>query len=238
MNSITTPTPTTKNERWSTNVNDNNCLTYKKSNSSDRLRKILDFGGGNTQTRTRSQSLELQEEEEEEERRRRKESSSHTAISCPSRRPSIDSGISSLSDSMSSFGTIAGPIFKSTTTKHRRSKKNTLLQYSTMLSDSLNSFGSINNNDRWRSSSSSSNVSVRYPTHQKSNDNMLSLITSTSTSTAANSTNRVHQRRRWSAVHAIGNRNGNRNGNGNGTTTSRIFIICIVSVLLFPESSS
>lgn len=45
---------------------------------------------------------------------------------------------------------------------------------------------------------------------------MLSLITTTCTSTAAaNSTNGVHQRRRWSAVHAIGNRNGNGNGNGN-----------------------
>jgi len=237
MNSLATTPPTTKNERWSTNVNDS-CLAYnKKSNSSDRLRKILDFGGGkHTRTRTRSQtqSLALQEEEEE-----RKEPSSHPAISYPSRRSSIDSSISSLGDSISSFGTAtAGPIFKPATTKNKntsRSKKNknTLLQYSTMLSDSLSSFGSIHNsNDRWRSSSKSSNsnnnndrwrsstassskVSVRYPTHQKSNNNMLSLInTTTSTSTANHSstTNGAHQRRRWSAAHAIGNENTTTNG--------------------------
>mmetsp|Transcript_40187 Transcript_40187/g.44871 ORF Transcript_40187/g.44871 Transcript_40187/m.44871 type:complete len:271 (+) Transcript_40187:203-1015(+) len=242
MNSSATTPPTTKNERWSTNVNDS-CLAYKKSNNSDRLRKILDFGGGkHTRTRTRSQSLALQEEEEEEER---KEPASHPAIRYPSRRSSIDSSISSLGDSISSFGTAtAGPIFKPATTKNKntsRSKqnKNTLLQYST--SDSLSSFGSIHKNDRWRSSSKSSNsnnnnnnnndrwksstasskVSVRYPTHQKSNDNMLSLAPTTTSTTANHSlTNGVnHQRRRWSAAHAIGNGNGNKTENG--TTTSR-----------------
>mmetsp|Transcript_42834 Transcript_42834/g.46508 ORF Transcript_42834/g.46508 Transcript_42834/m.46508 type:complete len:269 (+) Transcript_42834:75-881(+) len=243
MNSLATTPPTTKNERWSTNVNDS-CLAYKKSNSSERLRKILDFGGGkHTRTRTRSQSLALQEEEEE-----RKEPSSHPAISYPSRRSSIDSSISSLGDSISSFGTVtAGPIFKPATTKNKntsRSKqnKNTLLQYSTILSDSLSSFGSIHNNDRWRSSSKSSNsnnnnnnndrwksstasskVSVRYPTHQKSNENMLSLInTCTSTATANHSsTNGAHQRRRWSAAHAIGNENENKTKTKNGTTKRR-----------------
>jgi len=247
MNSSATTPPTTKNERWSTNVNDS-CLAYKKSNSSDRLRKILDFGGGkHTRTRTRSQSLALQEEEEEEER---KEPSSHPAISFPSRRSSIDSSISSLGDSIGSFGTTAGPIFKPATTKNKntsRSKKNknTLLQYSTILSDSLSSFGSIHKNDRWRSSSKSSNsnnnnknndrwksstasskVSVRYPTHQKSNENMLSLInTCTSTATAHHSstTNGAHQRRRWSAAHAIGNENETKTKTKtkNGTTKRR-----------------
>mmetsp|Transcript_40188 Transcript_40188/g.44873 ORF Transcript_40188/g.44873 Transcript_40188/m.44873 type:complete len:151 (+) Transcript_40188:119-571(+) len=122
---------------------------------------------------------------------------------------------------MSSFGTTAGTIFKTTTKNSRSKNKNTLLQYSTMLSDSLTSFGSIPNNDRWRSSTASSKVSVRYPTHQKSNDNMLSLAPTTTSTTANHSlTNGVnHQRRRWSAAHAIGNGNGNKTENG--TTTSR-----------------
>jgi len=221
MNSLATTTPTTKNERWSTNVNDS-CLAYKKSNNSDRLRKILDFGGENTRTRTRSQSLELQdeEEEEEEEEEERKRRGRQSSSCCPSRHPSIHSGISSLGDSMSSFGTTAGTIFKTTTKNSRSKNKNTLLQYSTMLSDSLTSFGSIPNNDRWRSSTASSKVSVRYPTHQKSNDNMLSLVPTTTSTTANHSlTNDAHQRRRWSAAHAIGNGNGNKTENG--TTTSR-----------------
>jgi len=210
----------TKNERWSINVNDG-CCANKKSNtlftrpkSSDRLRKILiqqDFGGENR--RTRSQSLMLQEAEEEE--RGIGEPSSHTALSCPTRHQSVDSSISSMSSmsSMSSFGTSSSidintnnscrytssqsrPLF----IKTKNRSKNTLLQYSNM--DSMSSFGTINNNDRWRSSTSSkvsaAAFSVRHPTHQRSNDNILSLITTTA--------NGVHQRRRWSAT--IGNGNG------------------------------
>lgn len=136
---------------------------------------------------------------------------------------SIERSMSSLS-SMSSMSTVGGggnnsvdvlvntiggryaPPSKSWPLSGTTKSKNNLLRYTNM--DSKNSFGSISNNNRWRSSAAPSSskvssslaaaVNLRYPIHKSStNSNSSGSMTSLSSSTRNH-----HQRRRWLATAA------------------------------------
>jgi len=209
MKSIATVKGTTRNERWTNTV----------KSSTNQLRQILiqqDFGGTiNKRNNSKGTAKKRQEPssflsnnnrrttlKSEKDNGGRCYNDNATLLSKPLRQPSINgNSISSLS-SISSISTVGGS----------RSKNNLLRLYTNNVG-SANSFGSISNQNRWKSTAPPSKVplpsSLAAPVQLRSRISKTKLIGTTSngsinslTGTNSSGIRIHHQRRRWLATEA------------------------------------